>query len=115
MLCQIPEGFVRVCGHRRLNHDSLLSQIKDGIRHLHGLGLVHTDINPFNIMLDTNGKPIITDFDSCRGVGEQLGLKAGTEGWTDGQAEVAEFQNDYHGLSLIQDFLTRTAQVHSIG
>ncbi len=80
-----PKALFECADINASNHDSLLSQIKDGIRHLHGLGLVHTDINPFNIMLDTNGKPIIIDFDSCQKVGEQLGLKAGTEGWMDGR------------------------------
>jgi serine/threonine protein kinase len=56
-----------------------LQGIRRGVEHLHGLGLVHTDLNPTNIMMDGD-EPIIIDFDSCRRQGQELGLKAGTFG-----------------------------------
>ena len=57
-----------------------LRGIKAGISHLHGLGLIHNDINPENIMMDgvvDDMEPVIIDFDSCRKEDEKLGSKFG--------------------------------------
>ncbi|KAI9781240.1 MAG: hypothetical protein M1816_002423 [Peltula sp. TS41687] len=97
------------------DRESFLTQIESGIRHLHGLGLVHNDINPFNVMMDADDRPVIIDFDSCQRVGGKLGLKAGTIGWSNDKAQVTEFSSDYHGLSLIRDFLARDASDKSKG
>jgi serine/threonine protein kinase len=88
-----------------LNRASCLMQIESGIRHLHSLGLVHNDINPSNIMVDADDTPAIIDYDSCQPVGAKLGSKLGTPGWTKGDAEAAEFSNDFDSLSLVRDFL----------
>lgn len=37
-----------------------------GISHLHGLDLIHNDINLRNIMMDADDNLVIIDFDSCR-------------------------------------------------
>lgn len=54
------------------HRESCLSQIESGIRHLHSIGLVHNDINPFNVTMDTDDKPVIIDFDSCLKAGEKI-------------------------------------------
>jgi len=59
-----------------LNH--FLDRIRDGIRHVHSLDLVHNDVNPANIMVTNEDIPVIIDFDSCRKKGAAIGLKAGT-------------------------------------
>ncbi|SJL04266.1 uncharacterized protein ARMOST_07627 [Armillaria ostoyae] len=46
--------------------------LDQGIKHIHGLGLIHNDINPNNIMLDADGTLVIIDFDSCRRAGELM-------------------------------------------
>ncbi|KAK0439285.1 uncharacterized protein EV420DRAFT_1231926, partial [Desarmillaria tabescens] len=46
--------------------ESSFDQIKKGVEHIHGLGLLHNNINPSNIMLDADGSLLIIDFDSCR-------------------------------------------------
>lgn len=56
-------------------------RIEDGIQHLHSLGLIHCEINPTNIVMDGDN-PGIVHFDFCRQEGQELGSKAGTEGWT---------------------------------
>lgn len=53
------------------DYGSVLAGIERGIKHLHSLGLVHTDVNPSNIMLDWD-EAVIIDFGSCRRVGESL-------------------------------------------
>lgn len=56
--------------------DLCLQGIESGIRHMHSLGLVHNDINPSNIMIDSADRPVIIDFDSCKQEGEKLGVKS---------------------------------------
>lgn len=63
---------------------ALYKGLEDGIRHLHGLGLAHNDISPNNIMMDSENKPIIIDFDSAKPIGEQL-VKGGTMIWLLGE------------------------------
>lgn len=81
-----------------------LSGIKAGIGHMHGLGLIHNDINPTNIMMDGVGddmKPIVIDFDSCKKEGDKLGPKFG---WTVDD-EYAKRENDEYGISKIREAL----------
>src|SRR5262249_32253471 len=40
----------------------LVAPIADALHYAHRLGLVHRDIKPGNILLDTAGKPYVTDF-----------------------------------------------------
>jgi serine/threonine protein kinase len=82
-----------------------LSDIKAGIEHLHSLGIIHCDINPHNVMLDVSTF-VITDFDSCTMEGDELGAKAGTDGWTSDDFEFAHRENDWFGLEKIKEFLS---------
>ena len=84
--------------------DLILRGIREGIRHLHSLGLIHCDINPANIVMDGD-TPVIVDFDSCQRNGEKLGIKGGTPDWTREDFEFARPENDEYGLSKIRDFL----------
>jgi serine/threonine protein kinase len=52
----------------------LVAEIADALNFAHDLGFVHRDIKPANILVDREGKPLITDFgiaarldDLCRG------------------------------------------------
>lgn len=78
--------------------------IQSGIEHLHGLGLIHCDINPSNIFYDGTGF-VIGDFDSCTKQGEKLGLKSGTPNWTNEEFEYANYENDMFGLRKIKEML----------
>ncbi|KAJ4524870.1 hypothetical protein HRR83_000508 [Exophiala dermatitidis] len=80
-----------------------LQDIRNGIQHLHSLEIVHGDINPHNI-LSHGDNFVIIDFDSCAKVGEELGLKLGTDGWTQ-ESTTAEYSNDWYGFSKIEEFL----------
>lgn len=97
-------------GQDAFDADLCLRGIRNGIQHLHELGLIHCDINPANILMSGDGddNPIIIDFDSCRREGEHLGLKAGTRGWTREDFTFAIAEIDQYGLSMVEDFLSST-------
>jgi serine/threonine protein kinase/formylglycine-generating enzyme required for sulfatase activity len=50
---------------RRPSHDEaaeLVATIAGALRYAHGKGLVHRDIKPGNILIETSGKPFLVDF-----------------------------------------------------
>jgi serine/threonine protein kinase len=88
-----------------LQREIILNGIALGIEHLHGLGIIHNDVNPSNIMLKSDDTPVIIDFDSSLREGEKLGSKAGTRGWTDENFKFASRTNDYYGMKKIQEVM----------
>lgn len=83
---------------------SILRGIKRGIDHMHGLGLVHNDLNPNNIMLDDISRPVIIDFGSCSREGSLKDKHAGTPGWFR-RSDLSVKENDYFALGLIAKWL----------
>jgi len=51
--------------------------------------------------------PVIVNFDSCRRIGEPLGLKAGTRGWTREDLTSAQQEIDDDGILSIRDWLVQ--------
>jgi serine/threonine protein kinase len=104
----------------RMYHDNrsfdvqcCLQQIEEGIRHLHGLGLVHNDINPSNVMLDKNDHAVIIDLDSCCQEGK-VDAMCGTYMWTDDGYDdnCAKRENDFCGLRKIRDWIEDPEPFH---
>ena len=70
-----------------------MKQIASGLRHLHGLGLVHQDIRPRNILISSSSsrggyRMLISDFSLCKKLDQSSILPttheviaAGTAGW----------------------------------
>ncbi|MCJ1450027.1 hypothetical protein MMC28_000355 [Mycoblastus sanguinarius] len=95
----------RLTSGNTLGRAACLKGIASGIEHLHSLRIIHNNINPTNIMLDSKDRPIIIGFDCWQWDGDKLGLKRGKTGWTDENAERAIPENDFYGLRKIEALL----------
>ncbi|KAM0345804.1 hypothetical protein ACHAPU_006157 [Fusarium lateritium] len=86
-----------------LDIERCLQGVRDGLEHLHSLGLAHNDINPQNVMLDAGDNPIIIDFDACTNEGEKL-TKGGTPGWWIEGTKVGSRENDLFALVKLEEW-----------
>lgn len=99
----LPEDVQRQPSDKRI--EELLDGIKAGIDHIHALGYAHNDINPDNICIDGDGRPVIVDFDSCLPLGEKLMKGVGSNGGSKPGAAVSRMENDFKGLDDIEGYL----------
>ncbi|KAJ1946919.1 hypothetical protein GGF37_000818 [Kickxella alabastrina] len=84
MGCYVKDGFIQ---------GIFLKRYKNTLQESMESGLVHDDINPRNIMLDTNNDAFLIDFDSCKKIGmTRKNTKSGTLDW-DLESEVGATQD----------------------
>jgi hypothetical protein len=89
---------------RELNLPACINGLRAGIKHLHSLGYAHNDLNPMNVAMDKDDRPVILDFGSCRKFGETL-LSGGTPGWIDEDYSTSAAHQDLSALRKLEVWL----------
>ncbi|WP_165968796.1 serine/threonine-protein kinase [Arthrobacter crusticola] len=62
---------------------TVLVPVAQALAYLHGQGVSHGDVTPSNILFTEEGKPLLSDFELGRRLGEGLRRTAGTPGFRD--------------------------------
>lgn len=75
-------GFLK-SGQIVQDKELFMESLRSAIHHLHTLGWAHNDLNPSNVLVAEDGRPILIDFGSSRRIGEKLSTSRGTKGWID--------------------------------
>ncbi|KAG9252716.1 kinase-like domain-containing protein [Emericellopsis atlantica] len=91
------------------DEDLFMEALESAIHHLHSLSWAHNDINPTNILVAEDKRPILIDFGSARRVGEALSTSRGTKGWIDGEMKdytTSETRHDTSALTKLRTWLS---------
>jgi len=99
--CSLADYASRPLSHEQ--RQDILAGVVAAVKHLHALGLAHNDICPHNVCIDSDGRPVIIDFDSCLPFGEPLLKGVATQAY--GGHHVSAAENDLQGLEDFKDFL----------
>jgi serine/threonine protein kinase len=95
---------------RPFKADDYLKGIKEGLQHLHKLGIIHCDIKPENILMEGES-PVISDFDCSRREGEGFGRKYGIWGWKSKyQFTMLGRDVDENGLAKLEEWLVQNSR-----
>jgi serine/threonine protein kinase len=83
-----------------------LAHLLDALAHLHGVGIVHRDVKPENIIVDADGSARLVDFDLSGPVGERFvsPLRIGTAAFLSPEAlrgEPLGPESDLYGVGLL--------------
>ncbi|KAF2966706.1 hypothetical protein GQX73_g6876 [Xylaria multiplex] len=81
-----------------------MESLQSAIHHFHSLGWAHNDLNPKNVLVADDMRPILVDFGSARRIGEKLSTSRGTKGWIDCEMKdytTSETQHDTSALTKL--------------
>ena len=94
-------------GKKPLDIEKCLAGIEKGIKHIHQLDIVHNNISPDNVMLDSEDTPVIIDFKGSGLHGEVHGHKRAKLLWQDENYNpLWSFKrNDLSGLKRIREWI----------
>lgn len=92
-----------------VDNAAFIETLESAVRHLHSIGLAHNDINPANILVNSDNLPVLVDFGSCREIGEKLTTCRGTPGWVDDEDDysTSEMQHDIFAIEKIRAWLEK--------
>ncbi|KAF0640573.1 hypothetical protein FPSE5266_12024 [Fusarium pseudograminearum] len=83
-----------------------LKSIRDGILHMHSLGLMHNNINPYSIVMDASDNPVIIDFDSCTRKGEKIVKGVWYPDSCIKNAKTGSPKNDFYALKKLEEYFS---------
>ncbi|KAF4983607.1 hypothetical protein FZEAL_1016 [Fusarium zealandicum] len=95
-------------GHAIQDKQLFMESLGSAIHHLHSLGWAHNDLNPTNVLVTEDRRPILIDFGSARRIGEKLSTSRGTKGWIDCEMKdytTSETRHDTSALTKIRTWL----------
>ncbi|UNI20473.1 hypothetical protein JDV02_006554 [Purpureocillium takamizusanense] len=96
-------------GHIIQDKELFIKSLESAVHHLHSLGWAHNDLNPTNVLVAEDKRPILIDFGSSRRIGEKLSTSRGTKGWIDGEMKdytMSETRHDISALTKIRMWLS---------
>jgi hypothetical protein len=99
---------------RELDLAACIGGLRVGVKHLHALGYAHNDLNPMNVAMDKDDRPVILDFGSCRKFGEAL-LSGGTPGWIDEDYSTSAAHQDLSALRRLEVWLEKRRAERRVG
>ncbi len=113
-------SITRYADEERLGRDARLALFREvclAVHHAHLQGVIHRDVKPGNVLVDSAGRPKVVDFGiACRDVaGTAPLLPAGTRGYASpeqirGDPGGVDARADVHGLgALLHELLTGAA------
>jgi hypothetical protein len=106
---------------------ALVATLADALERLHGLGVLHLDLKPANVLIDTAGKPRLLDFGLAyltqryREIGRpEEGVAQGTLAYmapeqARGQAELVGPRTDVFGLGAVLYHLVTNRRLYQAG
>ena len=83
---------------------TVIAPIARALAGLHGLGVVHGDLSPGNVLLDSTGRPVLADLGFSRLTGEAPGDVHGTDGYVAPEVldgEEPSRASDVHALGAL--------------
>ncbi|KAH6992076.1 hypothetical protein EDB82DRAFT_553981 [Fusarium venenatum] len=98
------EQFVESPGPKDADLDSSLSVMQSAVD---ARGLAHNSINPGNIMMGENNKPVLIDFGSCQPFGKLL-QTFGTPGWFEKEFRMSEKKHGVIPMGKLRQWMTDT-------
>lgn len=96
-------------GHQpAIDKDSFMTALESVLKHLHDLGWAHNDLQPGSILVGDDGRPVLTHFDGCQKIGEELKHIRGNKDWIEGDIKdhnISEVRHDTFALEKIRTWL----------
>jgi serine/threonine protein kinase len=94
-------------GVGKVDIEPFMGALESAINHLHRLGWAHNDLNPSNVLVAEDGRPVLVDFGSTKRIGCKLTTSRGTPGWMEeGDAyHTSEKSHDLFALEKIRAWL----------
>lgn len=85
-----------------VDKEAFVTALEVAVHHLHSIGLAHNDINPYSILVNSRGLPVLTEFGSCREIGHELTTSRGTPGWVDEEEAYVTSETRHDAFSILK-------------